>query len=49
MKDFWKGVFAVLGLQWLFGGNSGGGCGCGGCMTWIILGLCMILYLLGLL
>lgn len=49
MSDFWKGVFAVLTLQWLFGkGNSSGGCGCGGCMTALILGMCMLLYVFGL-
>lgn len=48
MSDFWKGVFAVIGLQWLFGGD-GKGCGCGGCLTWIILGICFILYALGML
>lgn len=49
MKDFLKGVFAVLTLQWLFGGSGNGGCGCGGCFTTIILTLCFILYFLGLL
>lgn len=48
MSGFWKGVFTVLGLQWLFGGNNNG-CGCGGCLTFIILGLCVILNLFGLL
>ena len=47
MSDFWKGVFTVLGLQWLFGSDSG--CGCGGCMTTLILGACLICYFLGLL
>lgn len=49
MSNFWKGVFTVLGLQWLFGGGNGNGCGCGGCLTWIILGVCLILYMFGLL
>ena len=48
MNDFWKGVFATLTLQWLFG-NSSGGCGCGGCMIALILGMCMLLYVFGLL
>ena len=48
MSDFWKGVFAVLTFQWLFGGNNGG-CGCRGCLTFIILGLCLFFYSLGLL
>lgn len=52
MKDFFKAIIAVVTLQWLFGGrdgNGGSGCGCGGCMTWIVLGGCLILYLLGML
>ena len=50
MSDFWKGVISVLTLQWLFGGGkSGGGCGCRGCFTTLVLGACFILYLLGLL
>ena len=49
MKGFWKGVFAVLTLQWLFGRNREGGCGCGGCATAIILGICALLSMFGLL
>ena len=49
MSDFWKGVLSVLTLQWLFGGsNNGGSCGCGGCLTVLILGACFICYFLGL-
>jgi len=47
MSDFWKGVISVLTLQWLFGGDSG--CGCRGCLTFIILGACVVLYMFGLL
>ena len=47
MSDFWKGVFAAITLQWLFGGKVNG-CGCSGCFTFILLGLCLICYLLGL-
>ena len=50
MSDFWKGVIAVLTFQWLFGGGKGNsGCGCGGCLMALILGLCLIFYSLGLL
>ena len=50
MKDFWKGVIAVLTLQWLFGGsgNNNSGCGCGGCLGYLILLFCFIFWLLGL-
>lgn len=48
MSDFWKGFLAAIGLSWLFGDGEGG-CGCGGCLTFIILGVCLILYSLGLL
>ncbi len=49
MSDFWKGVFTVLTLQWLFGkGDGASGCGCSGCLTVAILALCLIFYLLGL-
>lgn len=49
MRDFWKGVIAVLTLQWLFGGGgNNSGCGCGGCLSYLILAVCLILYLLGL-
>jgi len=47
MKDFFKGIFAIITLQWLFGGSGSGGCGCRGCITALILGACMIMYLLG--
>ncbi|MDE6079043.1 MAG: hypothetical protein K2G35_03160 [Duncaniella sp.] len=47
MSDFLKGVFAVLTLQWLFGGDKGG-CGCRGCLTTLILGACFLLYMLGM-
>lgn len=47
MNDFWKGVLTTLFLQWLFNGKSGG-CGCSGCLTFLVLGLCLICYLLGL-
>lgn len=49
MSDFWKGVIAVLTFQWLFGSKDNSGCGCGGCLTVLILGLCLILYFFGLL
>ncbi len=48
MKDFFKGIIAVVTLQWLFGNGGSSGCGCGGCFTYLILGLCLICYLLGL-
>lgn len=46
MNDFFKGIIAVITLQWLFGGN--GGCGCKGCMTALVLSICMLMYLFGL-
>lgn len=50
MKDLFKTLFAFMTLNWLFGSGSGGnGCGCGGCLTALILGACLILYMLGLL
>ncbi len=48
MKDIFKMIVALVTFRWLFDGD-GSGCGCGGCLTWIILGVCMILYMLGLL
>lgn len=50
MSNFLKGFFAAIGLQWLFGGGNGqSGCGCGGCLTVIILGLCTLLWMFGML
>ncbi len=47
MSDFWKGVIAVITLQWLFGGKNGG-CGCSGCFTALVLGACLLCYFFGL-
>ena len=46
MSDFIKGFISAITLQWLFGGS--GGCGCGGCLTALILSICFIMYIFGL-
>jgi len=42
MSDFIKGIIAFFTLQWLFGDGKGG-CGCSGCLTIIVLALCLLL------
>ncbi|MDE7385504.1 MAG: hypothetical protein K2N28_00015 [Muribaculaceae bacterium] len=49
MSNFWKGVASVLAIQWLFGIKRDGRWGCSGCLTYLILGICLITYLLGIL